>query len=268
MQKSKKLSESQIDEGIRIIRKLYDDYIIQYMKGVKIKNEFEERYLHALRNRMDLSTFVGAETEAIRNLIKKEEDLTAIQIRRAQKHIAHPKEKTKEEPKEDFADRVIRENMKKIEKYPELFIHEDASIEIKKLYGTLNLLDREYWPLFDRALKSIYPSLYSGPRLLIESRMLELGRPSTTGVPPRVGSYQAQFMKFPRNYQAIDREEKQCILSAAFLLHLILSECEKALTSKDMKPEETADVEKMKEFVHTVIEDFRLKDLKENNKER
>lgn len=267
MQKNKKLSESEIDTAIQNIRKLYDDYIIQYMKGIKVKNDFEERYLHALRHRMDLSAFVRTEREVIRDMAKREEERIQLQYRKAQRQGARLRTSKAEDSKESFADRILAENRERIEKYPDLSIHEDASFELKKLFGTLNQLDREYWPLFERVLKGMYPSLYSGPRVLIESRMIELCRPSTSGVPPRLMSYQTELSKFPRSYTAIDREEKQCILSAAFLLHLISSECEKVLSAQDIKPDERADVEKVSAFVHTVIEDFRLKDLKEDTKE-
>ena len=197
-------------------------------------------------------------------MMKRDEELENKKIREHYARAAKVKEHLeKQEQKENIADRVIRENLEKIEKYPELHIHNDASIEVKKLYGTLNYLDQEYWTSFDKVLKDVYPSLYSGPRLIIESRMLELARPSTSGVPPSLGSYIVQFQRFPRDHSAIEREEKRCLVAASFLLHMIFDETENLLNTKELKPEETIIVEKIKNYVHIIIEDFRLKDLKE-----
>ncbi len=73
----------------------------------------------------------------------------------------------------------------------------------------------------------------------------------------------SQLRRFPRNYAAVEREEKEYILEAAFFLNdllVVLERVKKVYT--EMRPEEKRALDDTMAYVWGVITDFRLKDFK------
>jgi hypothetical protein len=248
----KKLTPGEIKNIVEKIRKKYDEYIYKYFKPKTLKDAFEDRYIKALRSSVDVSAFFLAEISAIEELIAREEE----RVR------AEPvKNRDVQEP--DFADRVLEENRKKIEKYPDALLHKDAGVEVKKLLGALKAVESEYWLELSVALRGTAYSMNSMEMLTLDSRLRFLCSAEKDGVPSFLVRYVAQLKKFPRNYALIEREEKEYILESAFFLNdlIVLLERVKRVYM-DLNEEESQILERTIRYVWDIISDFRLKEFR------
>jgi hypothetical protein len=253
----KKLNAGEIQRTVEKIKKRYDEYTYRYLKSPKLKYAFEERYRKAVKMGMDISNFLAAEISAIEELIKKEE----ARARGYQKPNPFNINIKENAPRKDFADKIIDELNARIAKYDDIPIHSDASYEIRRLLGAVHKLYENYNPL----LQNIYrkASLNTTQIMDIEARLRSMGNVDKDNIAPRLTRYFALLNRFPRDYSALDREEKSFIIDTALLLHDL-----KYILS-GLKP---ADIEAVKEdentfaallaYINGVIEDFRLKDLK------
>lgn len=255
--RDKPLSEEEIERAVRKIRQLYDDYIVTYTKPLRLKNGFEDRYFQARKSRIDLARFVFAELEVIRRLKQQAE----------QKHIRDEEKRFKKRAGVrqtlDLADRVLEQHRKQIEKYPDLPMDSRASTEIKKLFGALDSLEKQFWPPFESLLRRIYPSYYANPRVELEPRIYALC-PGAGSSPPILGRYEALLLRIPRSQTDVEWEEKHLLIEAAFLLHGFVTALGE-LPLEDCTDEEREMVEKLQDYVHILITDFRLTDLKPTN---
>jgi hypothetical protein len=233
------------------IRKRYDEYISKFFKPRTLREAFEKRYIQALRAGVDVSSFLLAEISAIEELIEREE----------KRVMAGPAREAEKE--ESFADKVLEENQKRIAKYPDARFHNDAGEDVRRLLGALSQLERERWPELSTALRDTMYSRNSSEMLTLDSQLRFLSSTNQEEVPQVLGRLVTQLRKFPRNYAAIDREEKEYILEAAFFLNdlfMVLERVQRVYT--DMAADEKRVLEQTMAFVWGVISDFRLKDFK------
>lgn len=255
--KSRPLSDEEVEQAIRKIRQLYDDYIITFTKPFRLKNLFEDRYFEARKSRIDLTRFVLAELEVIRKLKRREEERL---IEREEKRF---KKRASGGSAVGLADRVLEQHRKQIERYPDLPMDTRASYEIAKLFGALDLFEKQYWPPLESVLRRVYPSTYANPRIDLEPRIYALC-PGAGKSPPIISRYDALLLRMPRGRNDVEWEEKRLVVEAAFLLHH-LSSVIAGLPAEDISDEDRKTVEMVREFVHILIADFRLKDLKPAN---
>jgi hypothetical protein len=257
---AKNLAPDEIEHALRKIRKSYDDYIIQYTKSPRIRQQFEDRYYEALKANIRLDRFIMEEKRAIDEMIEREEQrLRAEQAERARKaRTAKPRS-----GEGDFADRIMEELKQKIAHYPEIEVHADSNPEVRKLFGAIKRFDSQDWPEMNSLFRKVYPVFASGPRIALENKLFNFLPTSSGDVPPRLSRYETLLNQFPRNYRAIDSEEKNCILEVAFFLHDVNDELKGMLESPALNHKEKALVEKIKISVQSMINDFRLKDLKQ-----
>ena len=249
----KKLTPGEISDVIEKIRKRYDEYIYKYFKPKILKGAFEDRYLDALRNNLDISSFLLAEISVIEELIRNEEERVA----------AVPVEPAQKEEKKTLADKVLEENRKKIEKYEDVFIHQDAREEIRKLLGALNELDVKYWGGLATILRNTPYSMNSITMINMEAQLRYLGNVTSEGVPQRLERYLAMLKAFPRDYHALDREEKEYILEVSFFLHDLLDLLVMVAEGYEEKKNfNKNDLDEIIKYISGIIVDFRLKDLK------
>ena len=254
--KRKRLSDSEIRSTVEKIRKRYGDYMVQFLKGRSALDAFEERYIQSMRARLELALFLHAEMTAVEELIKKEQD----QIN-AEQQKSLEKKKQKEQSR-SLADRVLEENRRRIAKYPPMPIHGDASEEIERFFGCLNTFEREFWPEIERYMRSAYTSSVLSPRMRLEEKIIALCRPAAGGLPPRLSRYRTLFDWVPRNTLEIEKEGKKCLLDAAFLLHDLSDVIMEMKKSGNLKSFELENVDKLLGYVHTLLDDFRLKDFR------
>ncbi len=254
--KRKRLSDAEIREAVEKIRKRYGDYMVQFTKDRSALDSFEERYIQAMRARLDLTLFLHAEKTVVEELIEKE-----------QKRINSEQQKTlqeqeRKEKSKSFADKIMAENKKRIAKYPPLQIHPEASEDVERLYGCLRTFEREYWPELEKYMRSAYTSNMLSPRMQLEERVITLCRATAEGVPSRLARYKSLFDWFPRNAREIEKEGNKCILDAAFFLHTIIDVLKEMKDSGNLSRAEIDNVDTMMGYVHTLLDDFRLKDFK------
>jgi len=254
--KRKRLTDFEIRSAVDKIRKRYGDYMVQFMKDRSALESFEDRYIEAMRARLDLALFLHVEMTVVEELIKNEQGrITAEQEKTL-------REKKRQEDNKSFADRILEEHKRRIAKYPPLHINPDASEEVERLFNCLNTLDREYWPDIEKYMRSAYTTSVLSPRMRLERAILALCRPSADGLPPRLARYRSLFDWVPRNGLEIDKEEKKCLLEAAFFLHDITDVLNEMKKSGNLSEQEQRNVDSVHAYVHTLLEDFRLKDLK------
>jgi hypothetical protein len=248
----RKLTPGEITSSVEKIRKRYEEYISKYFKPKSLREAFESRYIKALRAGVDVSSFLLAEISAIEELIGREE----------QRVLAGPvRPAPAKEP--SFADKVLAENRKRIEKYPDVPFDNDAGEEVRRLAGALARLLQEYWPELSAALHDTMYAMNSSEMLTLDSQLRYLAPGGREEPPQSLSRLIAQLRKFPRNYPAIEREEKEYILEAAFFLNdlfIVLERTKRVYT--EMGEAEKKVLDDQLAYVWGVISDFRLKDLK------
>jgi len=251
------LSEEEVERAVGKIRRMYDDYIVTYLKSFMLKEAFEDRYLLVRKQRIDLTRFVSDELEMIKSLIKDEE------ARSAQRDERRGSRKGRRRSVSEYADGLIEQYREQIAKYPDLPFDEKASYEIRKLLGALDLFEREYWPDLERVLRRLYPSYYSSPRLTLEPRIYNL----TSGagrLPPGVSRYKALLMRLPRARVELEWEERRLMLEGAFLLHHLVETVVRVRAEAGDDGDRAA-LERTQEYVHSMLSDFRLMEFKPSN---
>jgi len=255
---SKKLNKGEIQRTVDKIRKKYEEYTVRFLKSPKLKYAFEQRYAGVLRKSLDIGSFLSAEIGVIEELIKKEMSKLKYSAAQAEKQNKSQKDR------KNFADKILEEHKARIEKYKKIDFHKDANNEVSRLLGALNELYRTYTPLMqDVAKNSANRNLRTTDIMEMESRLRVMGSLDTDNVSSRLSRYYALLNRFPRDYKAIDHEEKSFILDSAFLLHDFLNILTISETNEErVKNRDEDDLEKIIAYINKVIDDFRLKDLK------
>jgi hypothetical protein len=247
-----KLTPGEISAAVEKIRQRYDEYITKFFKPRTLREAFETRYIRALRGGVDVSSFLLAEVSAIEELIGREE-----------RRVVRGPRREGAEKKPTIADKVVDENRKRIEKYEEASFDPDVGEEVRRLAGALTMFLREKWVDLGVALRETMYAMTSSEMLTLDSQLRFLTSPKGEEIPQILSRLETQLRKFPRNYAAIDREEKEYILEAAFFLNdlfVVLERVKRVYT--EMEAEQKRVLEENLAFVWAVIADFRLKDLK------
>jgi len=103
--------------------------------------------------------------------------------------------------------------------------------------------------------------------LNLDSQLHYLSSMDRDEVPQFLIRLVAQLRKFPRNYPAIEREEKEYILEAAFFLNDLFSIIERVKrVYTDLSAEEKRTLDSVLAYAWGVISDFRLKDFRRRKK--
>ena len=244
--KSDKLSPKEIEAALARIRQKYDDHIISYMTDTSEKSAFEDRYVMALHARVDLTRFVQEEILHLRQWEKKiQEDALKTPVGKGQ-----PKKKQK-----SFADKIMDELQERIAPYPDLKFDDDASLEVRKLYGALGVLYKDHWNELSGFLRKFHSSELS---YNLENRLLRMTVMGADDVPPELERYKFLLTQRGKYTTELFREAQESIKRASFFLHdlrILLQECrERGILNEN--------VENAYKYVDNIIQDFRLKDLK------
>ncbi|MGD0725684.1 MAG: hypothetical protein ABSB63_08970 [Spirochaetia bacterium] len=249
---SKKLTPGEISSSMEKIRKRYDEYISKFFKPRSLRDAFEGRYIKALRAGIDVSSFLLAEISAIEELIAREEQRVMA---------GPPRASAEKEP--SFADKILEENRKRIEKYPDVPFHNDAGEEVRRLVGALSGLEKDHWPDLTTALRDTMYAMSSAEMLSLDSQLRFLASTNREEIPQFLTRLVSQLGKFPRNYAAIDREEKEYILEAGFFLNDLITVLERVQrVYTEMGAQEKRILDEKKAIIWEIINDFRLKDFK------
>lgn len=242
-----RLTDQEIDRTVARIRAEYDHYIVHFHKTPDTKRKFEDRYAEALRNRTDLTLFLGAEITVVKSLIE-----------RAREEASAPPPAPKPAKKVSYADMIVEQLRARIKDYPALGLpeHPEKSPDVDKLYGTLRWFRKELWeylyPIF--LGKCASPALFSAD--------VELGALTLQGDrwPKEVETYWA-LLNSKTELSQVARAQNRCLLQGAQLLQKIKRLLDNAALEESLTPSELNVVKKAQAFVERVLSDFRLKEL-------
>lgn len=270
----KKLSEEEIKATVEKIREKYKKIIKEFKKSNSLLEAFEDRYRRVLKTHIDLSAFLLGEIEAVEEIYKNEE--------KKQKEKALRLEARKSIREENsFADRILKENLEKIQKYDPAVINNKADEEIERLLGAVRTLLVEYWPVIILITKAIYKSSIS--KIFEDYYHQLIMNYDYKDCPPIAKFYKnALESLYITNSKRVENERFYIIKETAFLLHDILKSL-KQLLEEDSEFLETNKIkmdsydEKIKKFnsltykqavilvinyINQIINDFRIKELK------
>ena len=248
----RKLTPGEITAAVEKIRTKYETYVTKYFKPRILREAFEDRYIRALRNGVDVSSFLMAEISAIEELIKREEEKAATQ----------PTKPDSEKP-QSFADKVVEENRKRILKYPDIPFHQDASEETRRLLGALTDLLRDRWQQIGTALRDTMYSSSSSEMLSLDSQLRCLASANKDEIPEFLIRLVAQLRKFPRIYALVERDEKEYLLEAAFFLNDLFTALERVKrVYTNLAEGARTIIDDNLAHVWQIICDFRVKEFK------
>ena len=208
----KQLNQTEINLALKKIRTRYEQIIKEFKKSRLLLENFEDRYIKTLRAKMDVSVFIIAEIEAVEELYKREEARKKIEIiDRIDKKI---------DDKSSFADKVMEENRKKIEKYPKVSLGNDASEEVERLLGAVRDFLNNYWP----AITIIYKeNRYNSDNEKLNNYFHKLlSTYDYKGDMPIARHYIDAINRKPKDFKKIDYEYRFILQETAFLLNDIL----------------------------------------------
>ena len=248
-----KLTPHEISKAVDKIRRRYDEYIYKYFKPRSIKNAFEDRYIEAIKASTDISSFLMAEISAVEELIRREEERVGS---------GQPEEPAKESVTQRV-ERIVEESLERIRKYPDVPFHPVASEELRRLLGAMFKLEEKHWEVLNTCLRNTAYYRSSLTMLNFEGKLRHLAGRGSDGVPSGLSRYLYHANRFPRNYLAIDREEKEYILGSAFLLHDLDEVLERvAANYPQLDQGSRAGLKEIQAYIQGIIRDFRLKEFK------
>ena len=123
------LAEKELHTLIEKLREKYRTYGKKHSPRWFDINAFEDRLQMALRNRMNLEGFILAEITNFEKVREKYEKKRAIR------------------PFSEKVDKIIEENLERIQKYPRIKFHPDAGVEIGHFYGAGSDFTRYLFPI-------------------------------------------------------------------------------------------------------------------------
>lgn len=206
-----KLTPHEIEQAKEKIRNRYSKLIRLYSKPRSIKDAFEERYINALKSKMDISIFLFAEIEAVDELLKKEE---------AKQEQLKLKGEAKEAVKNQttFADKVHQENKKRLEKYERVHLSEGADEEMEYLIGAMRRLLNDYWPAIISVFKEKKHTVYFDKVNNFHHRLIvnyDYDGPNV----PITKHYITALSQRAYGQKKLDYEHRYIIQESAFLLN-------------------------------------------------
>lgn len=252
--RKQKLKKIEIDAVIKKIRSEYDKYIVTFHKPATLKQGFENRYKNAQIQYMDMERFLREEIAAVQSIF-------ALQ-KKKEKHrfneIEQERLKALKKGQPDFADKVLEKLKNKIISYPPLEFHKDASYEITHLYGAIREFEQNHWPILDRFISENKSWALRGEKKDFNNELWRFLPSGENGIPLVLERYHLMLNSTDIMLKDISREAQECLKQAAFLLNDILWSCNSIIK----KGIDGSIIEKDLIFVQNIIEDFRIKDLK------
>jgi hypothetical protein len=253
--------KKKVENLLKEIRSDYENLILNFKRPENLRSQFELRYHDAVEYRINLLGFLAAEKTAVMTLLERVEEghvekRTSAVFQKKTPNVEVDGERI------SYADRLIKEFAERIDKYPEILIHPDAAFEMKKLFGALSCLEKDYWGIIDRILRNSSGSKRFRDTIDIEPEINRMCTAGLDGLPSALATYYRLLERMPRAYNEIEREEKRCLMSAAGLLKRMQMEIIKAFDGgNSMEDDEIEKLSEAKNYIEGMLNDFRLKDL-------
>lgn len=242
-----RLTDEEVSRAVARIRSEYDHYIVHFHKTAEAKKKFEERWTDALRARIDLTTFLGAEISVVRSLVEK-----------AKQEIETPPVPKPVKKRQSYAERIIEQLRAKIKDYPSLGLpeHPEMSPDVDKLYGALRWFRREIWDVLYPTLLGKTPS----PALFIADTDLAALTLQGDRWPKEVETYVSLY-KSRLDLSQVARAQNRCLLQGAQLLQKLKRLFEESIKEEKLTDQERLGIKRALSFCDRVLGDFRLKEL-------
>jgi hypothetical protein len=245
---SPRLTDPEIDRAVARIRAEYDHYIVHFLKTSEVKKKFEERYTEALRNRTDLTGFLGVEIQVVKTLLENARLEAA----------SPPRPAPKLQKKISYADKIVEQLRARIKDYPALGLpeHPEKSPDVDKLYGTLRWFRREIWDV----LYPVFLGKCASPALFQADT--DLGALTLQGDrwPKEIEVYWA-LLNSKSDLSQVARAQNRCLLQGGQLLQRIKLILQSAVDRETLTPPERESAKRGLAFCDRVLSDFRLKEL-------
>jgi len=245
------LSKEEIAKTLKKIRKEYNNYIVSYMKSSRAKDEFESRYLFAVKYKESMPLFFKNEIDILTKLIELEEE------KRAQKKrdLEEAQKRRDRRKNGDFADKILKEFEERIKLYPEVNITSEASVEVKKLFGALKVFEDRYWNSFSRYIKLASPMGRIVDHLENDLWLL-IGTANKNS--PVLDKYIFLLERKELDLKAISIAEQACMKQVAFLLNDLLELYRRSIIEV-VPPSSAVDGYN---YISQIVFNFRLAELK------
>ncbi len=249
--KGRGYNKPEVIESIDKLISKYETLIFDNALNPGLIESFEDRLRHARNMGRDPMRFLEEEIAEYKALEKKTEV-------KAYTESIRDEARRRRQAGETFADKVLDEYRQRIEHYPEVSIHPDADTEVAKLYGALDLLDKNHWSPLIEYLRKAFPRAGQIDRMTIEQRFWRFISTRKDRLPEELEPYRRSLAAPSATRKERIREAQEAVKSAAFFLHELLGVCEDA--RRQTEPGE--DVERALGFIREIITDFRIKELK------
>lgn len=223
------------------------------MKPSRVKDEFESRYFFAAKYKESMPQFFKNEIEILSDLIKVEVDKANQKAK--DRDIAIKRRERAEGG--GFADKIMKDFEERIKLYPEMKITSEASIEVKKLYGALQVFEDLHWNSLSKYIKNATPMGRMIDHLENDLWLL-IGTASRN--PPVLDKYIFLLERPEPDLQAISIAEQTCMKQVAFFLNDLLELYRKSMGVG--KP--PANATDGYNYINQIVFNFRLTDLKKN----
>jgi len=253
------LSNKELDQALEKLREKYDHLITSYMKPLKIKMDFEERYAQALRAKMNMELFIKGEMEMLEELFKTEEER---EDKEAYDNLLRETRKEKYGDK-GYAQKVVDDQDKQIERYPFMRIHPHASKEICYLFGALKDFEKTYWHSLESHLANVFPAERNNALAQMDQTLWQCTHSRDDKAPIILERY-VMMLDSEELYGDLLQESQSCIKEAAFLLHDIRNAIQAGM-ELGYEDERASFAYAM---VMAILQDFRLKDIKKRRGEQ
>jgi len=233
-------------EVIKSLKSLYIKYGQKYGTSVFNLRAFEKRYIDALRKKVDINVFISAELSVFQELKNRFENPAVDEDKPSYSEIAN---------------KIIEGNLQRIRKYREVQFHPDAEEEPVRLLGAVTDFYYNNWVITERYLRSL------GIKRILEL-LDKLERGFYYFVVPVRGSYS----KAVEDYMAVllrkDWKENEKA-AVRFIRYggILLNDCLRVIndginfTEKE-NPELLNNLEKCREELNSIVQDFRLTEIR------
>ncbi len=252
-----RFSSRDADALLEKIRSSYDEFSTRYGKSPLLKDHFEQRYVSALRSRMNLEAFLSAELSAVQDLLgqasrqnDREEQIRLVRMRRKEQ---------REESKRQEVETVAA--ARPISSYPEYPLNVPSSETIRRLFGAFAHLEREYWPPLDRILRKFFPRNLSWSRVDLENNLFLLASPSEKRLPPVLERYTGVLERSDHDMAVIAKEEHRCMIEASLFCDRFLQTLAQLRSNQGLSYDESRIVLESIEYTEGIVIDFRLQEF-------
>jgi hypothetical protein len=245
-----KFTEEELSVMVKKLRKEYDELAEQYGTNMFNKKKFEERYIQALKNKIDLQSFIYAEVQAVKDIKRK------IEIKEEEDRIK------KEKPITRKIEKFIEQLEEKIKKYSPLFTHAEISEEAQRFCGALDELYNHYWIILDKILGKSQPGNIT-KYIALSGKMQRFIHSTKDHLPYEVEQYIMNINKF-----GIEKANMMFLKEGAMLLKEI-NALLKSINIEDDEEEiifkiaeknstKTEALNIIKDYIDDIIENFRF----------